>query len=351
MLDPNQFDPNGVGLSQANIFGLPTNTENAEVIIIPVPWEVTVSYRSGTANAPEAVFDESYQVDLYDPDTPNAWLQGYFMLPINEEIRSKSNNLRSEAERFIQYLVDGSPEDLHAEMQLVQNEINRQSAALNEWVYNTAKEYLQQGKKVALLGGDHSTPLGIIKAIAEQHAEIGVLQIDAHADLRKAYEGFTYSHASVMYNVLQEIPQVQKLVQVGIRDYCDEELELIQAQPQRIRTFFDREIKNASYHGKTWAQQVDEIIAELPKKIYISFDIDGLDPKLCPNTGTPVPGGFEMQQVFYLFQKINEAGIQIVGFDLNEVSVGNDDNATSGIDAIVGARLLYKLCNYLASSK
>lgn len=351
MLDPNQFDPNGVGLNQANIFGLPTNTENAEVIIIPVPWEVTVSYRSGTANAPEAIFDESYQVDLYDPDTPNAWHHGYYMLPINEEIRSKSNNLRSEAERFIQYLVDGSPEDLRAEMQLVQNEINRQSAALNEWVYNTAKEYLQQGKKVALLGGDHSTPIGIIKAIAEQHAEIGVLQIDAHADLRKAYEGFTYSHASVMYNVLQEIPQVQKLVQVGIRDYCDEELELIQAQPQRIRTFFDRDIKNASYHGKAWAQQVDEIIAELPNKIYISFDIDGLDPKLCPNTGTPVPGGFEMQQVFYLFQKIKETGIHIVGFDLNEVSVGNEEVVTSGIDAIVGARLLYKLCNYLASSK
>lgn len=351
MLDLNQFDPNGVGLSEANIFGLPSTQENSEVIIVPVPWEVTVSYRSGTAKAPEIVFEESCQVDLYDPDTPKAWQKGYYMLPINEEIRSKSNNLRNEAERVIQYLIDGSPEEQKTEIDLIQSEINKQSAWLNEWVYDTAKNLLEQNKKVALLGGDHSTPYGIIKAVAEYHGEIAVLQIDAHADLREAYEGFTYSHASIMYNVLETIPGVQKLIQVGIRDYCDEELEYIEANPQRIHTIFDRDIKNAAYQGKTWDAQVAEIIAELPKKLYISFDVDGLDPKLCPNTGTPVPGGFEMQQIFYLFQKIKEAGVQIIGFDLNEVSTGNSKTPASGIDAIVGARLLYKLCNYLASSK
>lgn len=351
MLDLTQLDPNGVGLKDANIFGHPSTPENSEVIIIPVPWEVTVSYRTGTAQAPEAVYNESYQVDLYDADLPNAWHHGFYMLPINEELRNKSKLLRGKAEQIIEHLVNGSPKEDQAAIQKLQDQINQQSAELNEWVYETAKNYIQKGKKVALLGGDHSTPLGIIKAVAEHHKDIGVLQIDAHADLRKAYEGFKYSHASIMYNVLQEVPQVSKLVQVGIRDYCDEELELIQSQPQRIKTFFDLDIKYAAYSGKSWAEQVNEIIQELPQKIYISFDIDGLDPKLCPNTGTPVPGGFEMAQVFFLFKKIQEAGIQIVGFDLNEVSTGVEEKYNSGIDEIVGARLLYKLCNYLALSK
>lgn len=348
MIDLQSFDPNGVGQVDANIYGLPTNEDNAEVIIIPVPWEVTVSYRTGTAEGPKGIFEESYQVDLYDPEMNNAWKHGYFMLPIHESIANKNAELRKYAERIIDHLANGSPEENQNEIDNLQNIINQESEILNNWVYETTKKYIQKGKKVALVGGDHSTPFGIIKAIAEQHESIGVLQIDAHADLRNAYEGFKYSHASIMYNVLNEIPEVQKLVQVGIRDYCDEELEMIQNNPERITTFFDREIKIKQYEGTTWQTIVRTIIKELPDKIYISFDIDGLDPKLCPNTGTPVPGGFEMEQVFYLFSKIKEAGKQIVGFDVNEVSVGKD-NDSSSIDLIVGARLLYKLCNHLVS--
>lgn len=349
MADLQSFDPNGVGLTDANIFGLPSDAEHASVILIPVPWEVTVSYRTGTAKGPEGIFKESYQVDLYDPDAVNAWKKGFYMLPISEEIWEKSNQLRAWAEEIIEHLASGSPEENERNIQNIQNQINQESQKLNEWVYDTSKEYLKKGKKVALIGGDHSTPLGIIKALAQHHSSIGVLQIDAHADLRPAYEGFTYSHASIMYNVLHEIPQVSRLVQVGIRDYCDEELNMIRNNPDRIKTYFDRDIKNEGYEGKTWAQIVDNIILSLPEKIYISFDTDGLDPKLCPNTGTPVPGGFEMEQVFYLFRKIKEAGIEIIGFDVNEVSVGTEEN-NNIIDLITGARLVYKLCNHLASS-
>lgn len=342
------FDPNGVGLADANIFGLPSTEDNAEVIIIPVPWEVTVSYRTGTANGPAGIFEESFQVDLYDADVTDAWKTGYNMLPISDEIQNKSIELRTYAEQIIEHLTQGSPAENQHKIDEIQAIINKESSLLNDWVYKTAQSYIQKGKKVALIGGDHSTPLGIIKAVAEHHESIGVLQIDAHADLRNAYEGFIYSHASIMYNVLKEVPQVSKLVQVGIRDYCDEELEVIQSHPQRIHTFFDRDIKNKQYEGATWGQIVDEIIKTLPQKIFISFDCDGLDPKLCPNTGTPVPGGFEMEQVFYLFRKIKEAGIQIVGFDVNEVSTGSEEN-TNTIDLIVGARLVYKLCNHLVS--
>jgi agmatinase len=184
-----------------------------------------------------------------------------------------------------------------------------------------------------------------MKAIGEKHGDFGIIQIDAHCDLREAYEGFVYSHASIMFNALKEIPQIIKLVQVGIRDYSQGEHEFITEHSPRIRTYFDREIRERQYEGESFRQIVDEIIAQLPEKVYISFDIDGLDPKLCPNTGTPVQGGFETEQVFYLFNKIRKSGKQIIGFDLSEVSTSEN-----GWDANVGARVLFKLCNLMVAS-
>jgi agmatinase len=148
-----------------------------------------------------------------------------------------------------------------------------------------------------------------------------------------------------MYNALKEIPQIKKLVQVGIRDYSQGEFEYIQQQPERIRTYFDREIRERQFEGETFRQITDEIISQLPDKVYISFDIDGLDPKLCPNTGTPVQGGFETEQVFYILNKVRQAGKQIIGFDLSEVSTSE-----TCWDANVGARVLFKLCNLFIAS-
>jgi agmatinase len=224
-------------------------------------------------------------------------------------------------------------------------EVNEGSYFLNAWVYQQTKELLAKGKLVALLGGDHSTPLGFIKALAEQHSEFGIIQIDAHCDLRDSYEGFVYSHASIMYNMLKEVPQVQKLVQVGIRDYSQGEYEFIKANP-RITTYFDKDIRVRQYEGETYRQIVEEMISHLPQNVYISFDIDGLDPKLCPSTGTPVQGGFETEQVFYIFKKILDSGRKIIGFDLSEVS----DSGEMGWDANVGARVLFKLCNLFVAS-
>lgn len=307
-----------------------------------------MSYRQGTARGPEYVFDASMQIDLCDPDVPNGWKKGFHMLPVDKNIRKKSDYLRQCAELIISHIVDGG--DVAANEQLAEKltEINNGGNMLLNWVYEMTARLLKEGKKVGLIGGDHSTPLGFIKALAEVHEEFGILQIDAHADLRKAYEGFTFSHASIMYNVMDRISQVKKLVQVGIRDYCDEELEMIQKSNGRINTFFDRDIKAAQFEGDSWKTICDNIIAQLPPKVYISFDIDGLDPKLCPNTGTPVPGGFEMEQVFYLFRRLKESGRTLIGFDLNEVSCG--EHSTDGLDAIVGARILYKLCNFMVAN-
>jgi len=342
------FDPNSPGLKTNNIFGLPFSEEEAEVIVIPVPWEVTVSYRPGTSRGPEQVFDASLQVDLFDPDLKDTWKKGFYMLPVDKNIRNKSDYLRSCAELIMGCVYEGSPIDKNLQLCSKLQEVNEGGKFLHDWLYEISSRYLKQGKKVALIGGDHSTPLGYLKALAEKEASFGVLQIDAHADLRVAYEGFTYSHASIMHNILQEIPQVKKLVQVGIRDYCDEEWETIKKSNGRIETFFDHDIKEAQYSGTHWKDIVTKITAALPEKVYISFDIDGLDPKLCPNTGTPVPGGFELDQVFFLLKSIHQCGKKIIGFDLNEVSSGAHGHDC--IDPIVGARALFKLCNYLAAA-
>ncbi len=347
--DLNNFDPNSVGLKTNNIFGLPFTINQSALVLLPVPWEVTVSYRNGTSRGPENIFKESLQIDLYDADVPNAWQQGFYMLPEDINIRKKSNYLRQCAELIISCLADGNDVSCNEQLKGKLKEVNEGTLMMRDWVYEMTNNLLNEGKLVGLVGGDHSTPLGLIKAIGNHHESFGILQIDAHADLREAYEGFKYSHASIMYNVLQEVPQMNQLVQVGIRDYCDDELALINDNSDRIKTFFDSDIKARQYEGDTWKNICQDIVKALPEKVYISFDIDGLDPKLCPDTGTPVPGGFEVEQIFYLFKTLHNSGKKIIGFDLNEVSCG--EHTTDGIDAIVGARVLYKMCNYLIASK
>jgi agmatinase len=337
------FNPNDLGDPNANIYGLPFTCDEAEVVIVPVPWDVTVSYSDGTSGGPEAIFNASFQVDLFEPSIKDAWKIGIAMEEIPKDLKGRADILREGAKAYINAITNGVNEAQAELVGKIRDQVNAGSELLNAWVKERCLEWLNKGKLVALLGGDHSTPFGMMQALAEKHASFGILQIDAHADLRKAYEGFTYSHASIMYNALS-IPQVSKLVQVGIRDFCQEEAELINNSNGRVKTFFDRDIKHASFTGKTWAEQVNDIIASLPENVYISFDIDGLDPKLCPNTGTPVAGGFEFEQAAYLIQQVAKAK-KIIGCDLNEVSPGEDE-----WDANVGARMLFRMCNLMALS-
>jgi agmatinase len=336
------FDPNAPG-SNGNLFGLPFSPETSSLVLIPVPWEVTVSYHSGTAKGPQAILEASCQVDLSVKDIPNAWKLGISMLPIPKDLHEESTKLRELAAQHIKAVESG--EKVISGNPIVAR-INEATENLNIYVKSTALKWLKENKMVGLVGGDHSTPLGFFRALSEVHDRFGILQIDAHADLRRAYEGFTYSHASVMFNALK-IPAVQRLVQVGIRDYCDEELQVIERAMGRVITFFDQDIKASQYDGKSWGSICDSIIKELPQNVYISFDIDGLDPVLCPNTGTPVPGGMQFEQVAYLIKKVVKSGKRIIGFDLNEVAPSDSNDW----DANVGSRLLYHLCNWMAVSQ
>jgi len=339
------FNPNDLGKKGTNIFGLPFTVQEARVVIVPVPWEVTVSYGAGTANGPKAIYNASMQVDLFDPYLPNAWKLGVAMTPISSAVKAQSNKLRKRAERYIDLLASGKDYQKNLQMKKIRDEINSACASMIDFVKRTTSQHLEAGKMVVLVGGDHSTPLGFLHALAERYSSFGILQIDAHADLRDSYEGFTYSHASIMFNVLKEIPAIKKIVQAGIRDYCEEEVNVINASNGRVVTYFDKQMKHALFDGKSRSALHREIVDHLPHHVYISFDIDGLDPKLCPNTGTPVPGGFEFEEALHLIQTVVESGRTIIGFDINEVSPGNDE-----WDANVGSRLLYRIINMMAVS-
>ncbi len=333
------FDPNDLGIANGNYFALPFSIEEAALVLLPVAWEVTTSYGGGSVDAPQAILDASLQVDLYDPANPQGWRRGIATIPQEEAWHTRSVALRAVAQRIIEQLEAGlSTED--DSLQHAYQEILAASEALNAYTYEQCKVQLAAGKKVGLIGGDHSTPLGAIRAYTEHYPELGILHLDAHADLRIAYEGFAYSHASIMYNVLQQLPALKSLVQVGLRDYCDGEVELASSEP-RIVQYTEHALNQRRYTGESWAACCERILAQLPQQVYISFDIDALDPSLCPSTGTPVPGGLSFGEACYLLEAIPASGREIVGFDLTEVA----PNPTSEWDANVGARILYKLCN------
>src|ERR1700722_9132211 len=340
MKKPQSFDPDGPA-SADSLFGLPYTVDNAKVVVLPVPWEVTVSYQSGAAKGPKAIKKASAQVDLFDEKVPNAWKIGIAMEDIPEKLVKKNKELRPKAEKYIEMFTNGEDSK---KMKALRDEINSACKGMCDLVKEKSLALLKKKKIVALLGGDHSTPLGLMQAVSEHCDSFGILHIDAHCDLRDAYEGFTYSHASIMFNALK-IKNMKKLVQVGIRDYSEGENKLIQDSNERVKLFSDKSMKENMYHGSSWFEISKNIVSHLPKHVYISFDIDGLDPKLCPNTGTPVPGGLEFWEAIHLIESVVESGRQIVAFDINEVAPGDNE-----WDANVGARLLYKMANLAATS-
>ncbi|MDR3189167.1 MAG: agmatinase family protein [Prevotellaceae bacterium] len=340
------FNPNSVGIPNGSYFALPFGADNALLALLPVPWDATTSYRSGAAGAPQAMLDASAQVDLFDLDSGDAWTSGICTLPESAEIRRLGKAARRHAEKAIALLEKGADEG-SAKVRPHLDRVNKASLALNRWVREQTLPLLRRGQLVGLVGGDHSTPLGYLQALGEVHEAFGVLHIDAHADLRKAYEGFEFSHASIMYNAVTRVPSVKKLVQVGVRDVCSDEVEFAAASPL-IEQFNDYYLHESLFNQVSWAALCEKILAPLPQKVYISFDIDGLSPDCCPNTGTPVPGGLSFHQASFLIRQLVRQGKTIVGFDLCEVAPARDG---SEWDATVGARVLYKLCGFCIRSQ
>lgn len=330
------FNPDDIAVFSENFFGLPYSVEESDVILLSAPWDATTSYRAGTSRGPKSLLDASLQVDLFDEDIAEAWRSKIGTdIPDDDVISRCNDEARPLAEGVILKLGEGfEQEELKGEI----DRVNELSHVVNSSLYERAKGYLDQNKIVGVVGGDHSVPYGLLKALGEKYDDFGLLHIDAHADLRCAYEGFIYSHASIMFNVLKNIPSVKSLSQVGLRDFSGGE-KLLMDIDGRIKYFTDRKIAKRLFEGDKWSDICDDIIDSLPQRIYISFDIDGLASDLSPNTGTPVPGGLTFREVDYLFMKIMDSGRKLIGFDLCEVSSGEENE----LDAIVGARILFRL--------
>ena len=322
---------------ELGLFGIASQAQSAQIIIIPVPWDVTTSYGGGASLGPQHILEASPQLDLFDLVYGTPYTQGIHLKAIPQHLYSRNEYLRNMVLALQTKRTNGIALNKQDIAQI--EEINHACAQLHLDIYTQSLEIIACQQIPAVLGGDHSTPYGLIKALCEHHHDMGILHIDAHADLRVAYQDFTYSHASIMHNVMSLPAAPAKLVQVGIRDLCLEEFQVIQNDP-RICTFFAPQLHDAIFRGENWHQCCLRICEQLPEKVYISMDVDGLSPLFCPNTGTPVPEGLSYARIRYLLNVLAKSGRHIVGFDVNEVAP-----ATSGEwDGNVGARLLYQLC-------
>ena len=326
------FDPDAPAAPGSGIFGLSCSEADAAVVLVPVPFAATVSYGGGAENGPAAILAASRQVDLYDLQFGRVYGPGIHLRGEPAEVRAWHDEGRARAATVIaRGGADRDDPDVRA--------VDELGARVNDHVHAATAAVLAAGKVPGILGGDHAVPFGSIRACAERFPGLGILHVDAHADLRVAYEGFRWSHASIMDNVLRELPQVARLVQVGVRDFGEQEFDAVRGAGGRVITHFDLEWQRQRFTGVTFDRLVQDALAPLPEHVYVSFDVDGLDPALCPHTGTPVPGGLQFAEAAHLLVCLARSGRRIVGFDLVEVAPGPTE-----WDANVAARLLYKLC-------
>jgi len=323
----NDFDPDNDGVD-GHPFGVPHGTEESWFHAICVPFEATASYHKGTAEGPEAILRESDQVDLFDARWGEPWRAGIAVRAYGE-VAKLWNQAGNDA---VQATLDGQDKTA---------EVDALGERVNAYVGEQVAEIFSEGRVPVVVGGDHSVPYAAMAEAARRHPGMGVLHIDAHADLRKAYQGFRWSHASIFYNVIQDTDAT--LLQIGIRDQGRSERQFAVEHP-RIAQLLDDEIAQVALRGGDVLALFEDAIAKLPQQVWLSVDIDGLRPDLCPSTGTPVPGGLDWREFRGILDALVRSGRKVIGFDLCEVGSDNWDGA-------VGARVLYNLLGAAAASR
>lgn len=339
------FDPEGTFTKDSSIFGMPID-ENAGVHLIPSPWEPTTSFKKGTVLGPKALYEASKQMDLFHPYFKKIYEKGVFWKDNNyEDILNLDKTTKAFCERIRQALEESKKPNV-ADLKAV----NEASDQFNTIIYKDALDVLGQGKIPGLVGGDHSSPFGLIKALSEKHKEgFSIVHIDAHFDFRKAYQGFEHSHASIMYNVREKLKNPPKIFQLGIRDFSKSEFDY--AQKNSI-FLLDQEFQRKKSEGLSYYAILEELFKDLDEMVYMSFDIDGLSPEFCPGTGTPVPGGISFSEASQLIHYLHRKGHELIGFDLVETSPNPKLAALGeGLDEVTGIRLLYDLSCFGLSSQ
>lgn len=321
-------------------FGAKVTFAKARIVLLPVPWEVTTSGGQGTAEAPFHIREASHQMDFFTRDQGAYNHLLYFCEP-DPRVQKLNKAFAPLAKRIIENWSEDQP--LKKKYLPELEKINRACETMVCWVRRQSEKILSAGKIPVLVGGDHSVSEGLLKLLSEQtKGHYGILHIDAHLDLREAFQSFKHSHGSVMHNVLSHTPAPEKLVQVGIRDFCKAEYSQKQ---KKLIWYFDEDLQKRLFSGESWLAICKEIVSHLPEKIYISIDMDGLEWAYAPGTGTPVPGGLSYNQVLFLLKEIKKQNKEVLGFDLVEAAcpekLYHPHNCWNGN---VPARLIYLLC-------
>ena len=330
------LDPSSAAAESAGIFGLRHTPRSARVILIPVPFEATTS-SGGTSEGPAAILRASRQVDLFDPETGNPSESGICLLEESPDVRAWDLAARTAASHVLARGGVGEPAD--PALLGAAASVDALSEKMNAHVRATADLFLRRGKIVGTVGGDHSVSFGAIEAHAARYPGLGLLHLGARAGLRRAWQGFTWSQASALENVLSRLPGVARLVQVGIRDLCEEERQRIAGSEGRVVPFFDAQLAEARLAGETWDSQCARIAGALPRDVYVSVDLGALEPP----TGAKVHGGLGFQMASSLLGAVVRGGRRIVGFDLTGAAPARDGSEG---DENVGARVLYQLCGW-----
>jgi agmatinase len=292
-MDPADFRPH-------NFLSLPprfSEFESSEFVILPVPYEQTTTFKMGTKIGPPAIIHASREVETFD-----------------EELKQETFEVGIHTLEEMEITARG-PEEMV------------------EKVYKIVKELVDRNKRVVLLGGEHTTSIGMVKALCERHKSLSVLQLDAHADLRDTYQESKYSHACVM----RRIGEMAPFVGVGIRNRSLEEYEFV--QKKKIDLFFAKDL----IKDQEW---IDRVVSKLSEDVYVTMDLDFLDPSIMPSVGTPEPGGLLWNQTLELLKKVTDDK-NIVGFDCVELC------PIPGLVApdFLAAKLIYKIMGYIVYKK
>ena len=336
-----EFDPNTISPDNGNYFGLSLTPEESALVLLSAPWDATSSLHTGSSYAPDAIIEMSRFVDFYEPMAPNSWRKGIATIPIDYSIQDLSHRLHSDTERLTKLhdefgisIIDDFMYDRRLKR------VNEGSIEVNDMLFEQTTQWLDQGKVVGVVGGDQSISYSIIKAMGYKYEQLGVIHIGSKCDMHEAYQGFDFSHASTMYNVMRDVPQIEQMAFVGVQEFSPIEWERA-TNDKRVKLFTAQEIWTQQFEGKTWSEQVTEIVETMPQNVYIALNISGLTCEYSPNKGRISNGGLSLYQFIYLMDRVVASGRRIVGFDITEVVPRTGHKR----DILVIARLLFKMCS------
>ncbi|MCB9265358.1 MAG: arginase family protein [Lewinellaceae bacterium] len=305
--------------------GMPYTREEARVILLFAPWTVSQPLGGSGHSGPANILESSYTLPLSGPDVPKAGKTGiYGRLPA-EDILEKGKQLAEN------------------EAKIPAEELIRKADALNGWLNREASGLLENKKRVGLIGGDCSTQIGLLSALAGRYSEFGILHLGAGMGLGSISSDTGCTPDNLFSHALQ-LSSVSQLTLAGVRSYSAEE-ENLTAGREEISVFYNHEIRRRLYRGHTFGQICGDIIRGLPDQVYLSFDINALQPQYCPNAARRFPGGFDFEEALYLIKRLVDAELEIIGFGLCGVA-----GREHPWDGKVGALLAYRIAALMGSS-